>query len=70
MVSPKRRVTEAERIRESHVTRLAAAAADVELSRRALDEAVADARQSRLSWGRIGNAVGMTRQGTRQKWGL
>lgn len=63
-------MTEAERIRRVHIDKLSTAAANAKSSREALDVAVADARQSRLSWGQIGKAVGMTRQGTRQKWGI
>lgn len=62
-------MTEAERIRDEHLAILAALAEKLKVANHGLDNAVGVARQARLSWNQIGAAVGMTRQGARQKWG-
>lgn len=63
-------MTEAERIRRAHVYELSHAADGVAEANATLKRAIEQARQDRLSWDLIGPAVGMTRQGARQRWGL
>ena len=63
-------MTEAERIRRESIDKLSCAAANLRSSTEALDRAVKDARERRLSWNHIGRAVGISRQAARQRWGL
>lgn len=63
-------MTEAERIRSVLVAELASAVRVVAASQAHLDQVVEIARQKRATWDVIGNAVGMTKQGARQRWGM
>lgn len=62
-------MTEAERIRRARLDELAWVHQDLATAQQRLDRAVEDARQARLTWTAIGNAIGITKQGARQRWG-
>lgn len=61
-------MTEAERIRGQHVDELSRFAENLRDAQAMLDRAVERARQSRMTWTQIGGAIGMTKQGARQRW--
>lgn len=63
-------MTEAERIRSVHLAELARAHDNLAAARAQLDQVIDNARQARLSWTAIGNVIGITKQGARQRWGI
>lgn len=63
-------MTEAERIRGQHLDELTFFAEGVREAEDALNRAVERARQERISWNYIARAIGISRQGARQRWGV
>lgn len=63
-------MTEAERIRGVHLAEVTRAHDDLAAARARLDQAIENARQARLSWTALGAAIGITKQGARQRWGV
>jgi hypothetical protein len=61
-------VAEVERAREELAGAIAAARREVERAREELAEAIAAARRDRVTWARIGDAYGVSRQAAQLRW--
>ena len=67
-LAPERCVPSGVRFERECVARLVELNAEYARARAALDECVREARDAGLSWNAIAGAVGLTRQGARQRW--